>query len=284
MNSVLPATAAGLTVTVRSVQRTGALVRLRGVLAGETPVDIELPADRPGRRRLPGGRAAQGGPYGGGCSASPDSDAPRQPAGSWVYSAPHMPLVSWNSNSPSPSSRPRSRSWATRATARRSTSPRSWRGCTESRQLTTTIFASLTPWQITQLARHPLRPYTLDYIRLICDEFTELHGDRMFGDDMAIVEGLARIDGKPLMIIGHQKGRDTKEACPPQPRHAQARGLSQGAAPAEDRRALRTAGAHAGRHHGCVSRRVERGARRRAKPSRATSSRWRRWKCPSSAP
>jgi len=81
----------------------------------------------------------------------------------------------------------------------------------KSRQLTTTIFASLTPWQITQLARHPLRPYTLDYLRLICDEFTELHGDRMFGDDMAIVGGLARIDGRPLMIIGHQKGRDTKE-------------------------------------------------------------------------
>ncbi len=81
----------------------------------------------------------------------------------------------------------------------------------KSRQLTTTIFSSLTPWQITQLARHPLRPYTLDYLRLICDEFTELHGDRMFGDDMAIVGGLARIDGRPLMIIGHQKGRDTKE-------------------------------------------------------------------------
>src|SRR5690349_13825634 len=81
----------------------------------------------------------------------------------------------------------------------------------KSRQLTTSIFASLTPWQITQLARHPLRPYTLDYLRMICDEFTELHGDRMFGDDMAIVGGLARIDGRPLMIIGHQKGRDTKE-------------------------------------------------------------------------
>jgi len=79
------------------------------------------------------------------------------------------------------------------------------------RQLTNNIFASLTPWQITQLARHPLRPYTLDYLRMICDEFTELHGDRMFGDDMAIVGGLARIEGRPLMIIGHQKGRDTKE-------------------------------------------------------------------------
>ncbi len=81
----------------------------------------------------------------------------------------------------------------------------------KSRQLTTTIFASLTPWQITQLARHPQRPYTLDYVKRICDEFTELHGDRMFGDDAAIVGGLARIDGQPVMLIGHQKGRDTKE-------------------------------------------------------------------------
>jgi acetyl-CoA carboxylase carboxyl transferase subunit alpha len=82
---------------------------------------------------------------------------------------------------------------------------------TKSRQLTTSIFASLTPWQVTQIARHPRRPYTLDYINLICTEFTELHGDRMFGDDMAIVGGPARIDGRPVMIIGHQKGRDTKE-------------------------------------------------------------------------
>jgi len=81
----------------------------------------------------------------------------------------------------------------------------------KSRQLTTTIFASLTPWQITQLARHPQRPYTLDYINLICSEFHELHGDRMFSDDLAIVGGLARIEGRPLMIIGQQKGRDTKE-------------------------------------------------------------------------
>jgi acetyl-CoA carboxylase carboxyl transferase subunit alpha len=81
----------------------------------------------------------------------------------------------------------------------------------KSRQLTTTIFASLTPWQITQLARHPQRPYTLDYINMICSEFHELHGDRMFGDDLAIVGGLARIDGQSLMIIGQQKGRDTKE-------------------------------------------------------------------------
>ncbi len=81
----------------------------------------------------------------------------------------------------------------------------------KSRQLTTSIFASLTPWQITQLARHPHRPYTLDYVAAICTDFSELHGDRMFADDQAIVGGLGRIDGRPVMIIGHQKGRDTKE-------------------------------------------------------------------------
>ncbi len=81
----------------------------------------------------------------------------------------------------------------------------------KSRQLTTSIFANLTPWQITQLARHPRRPYTLDYVAAICTEFSELHGDRMFADDQAIVGGLGRIDGRAVMIIGHQKGRDTKE-------------------------------------------------------------------------
>jgi len=81
----------------------------------------------------------------------------------------------------------------------------------KSRQLTMSIFASLTPWQITQLARHPHRPYTLYYVNAICSEFNELHGDRMYADDGAIVGGLARIDERALMIIGHQKGRDTKE-------------------------------------------------------------------------
>jgi acetyl-CoA carboxylase carboxyl transferase subunit alpha len=81
----------------------------------------------------------------------------------------------------------------------------------KSRQLTTSIFANLSPWQITQLARHPQRPYTLDYANTICDEFQELHGDRMFSDDLAIVGGLARIGDRPIMLIGHQKGRDTKE-------------------------------------------------------------------------
>jgi acetyl-CoA carboxylase carboxyl transferase subunit alpha len=81
----------------------------------------------------------------------------------------------------------------------------------KSRQLMTSIFANLTPWQITQLARHPYRPYTLDYVSVMCSEFNELHGDRMYADDLAIVGGLGRIEGRAVMIIGHQKGRDTKE-------------------------------------------------------------------------
>jgi len=81
----------------------------------------------------------------------------------------------------------------------------------KSRSLTESIFSKLTPWQISQLSRHPLRPYTLDYIERIVDDFEELHGDRAFADDHAIVSGLGRIDGRPVMIIGHQKGRDTKE-------------------------------------------------------------------------
>jgi acetyl-CoA carboxylase carboxyl transferase subunit alpha len=73
------------------------------------------------------------------------------------------------------------------------------------------IYANLTPWQKVLLARHPRRPYTFDYIDLMCEEFIELHGDRRYSDDPAIVAGLAKIDGKNIMIMGHQKGRDTKE-------------------------------------------------------------------------
>jgi acetyl-CoA carboxylase carboxyl transferase subunit alpha len=78
------------------------------------------------------------------------------------------------------------------------------------RHKTAEIFRNLTPWQIAQLARHPSRPYTLDYVQTICEEFHELAGDRLFADDAAIVGGPARIDGRAVMIIGHQKGRDTK--------------------------------------------------------------------------
>jgi acetyl-CoA carboxylase carboxyl transferase subunit alpha len=81
----------------------------------------------------------------------------------------------------------------------------------KSRALTNSIFSNLTQWQIAQLARHPQRPYTLDYINAIFTDFQELHGDRMYADDHAIVGGIARLDGKPLMVIGQQKGRDTKE-------------------------------------------------------------------------
>lgn len=81
----------------------------------------------------------------------------------------------------------------------------------KSRTLTESIFSNLTPWQISQLARHPQRPYTLDYIVRLFTDFEELHGDRQFADDNAIVGGIARLDDKSVMVIGQQKGRDTKE-------------------------------------------------------------------------
>ena len=81
----------------------------------------------------------------------------------------------------------------------------------KSLELTRKIFADLGAWQIAQLARHPRRPYTLDYVKLIFTDFQELAGDRAYADDKAIVGGIARLDGRPVMIIGHQKGRETKE-------------------------------------------------------------------------
>ncbi|QKS29492.1 MAG: Acetyl-coenzyme A carboxylase carboxyl transferase subunit alpha [Accumulibacter sp.] len=81
----------------------------------------------------------------------------------------------------------------------------------KSRILTRDIYSRLTPWQVCQVARHSQRPYTLDYLNLIFTDFEELHGDRAFADDHAIVGGLARLDGESVMVIGHQKGRDTKE-------------------------------------------------------------------------
>lgn len=81
----------------------------------------------------------------------------------------------------------------------------------KSGQLTKDIYAKLSPWQISQVARHPQRPYTLDYLSLIFTDFEELHGDRAFADDHAIVGGLARFNGQSVMVIGHQKGRDTKD-------------------------------------------------------------------------
>ena len=73
------------------------------------------------------------------------------------------------------------------------------------------IYASLTPWQKTQVARHPNRPYTLDYVGALFTDFTELHGDRRFGDDPALVTGFARYKDRAVAVVGHQKGRDTKQ-------------------------------------------------------------------------
>jgi acetyl-CoA carboxylase carboxyl transferase subunit alpha len=81
----------------------------------------------------------------------------------------------------------------------------------KSHKLTQSIYNGLSPWDIVRVARHPLRPYTMDYIPLIFDEFDELHGDRHFGDDKAIVGGVARLDGKPVMVIGQEKGRAVKD-------------------------------------------------------------------------
>ena len=78
-------------------------------------------------------------------------------------------------------------------------------------KLTQKIYSNLSPWQISQVARHPRRPYTLDYIKHIFSEFEELHGDRLFADDQALIGGLGRLEGKPVVIIGHQKGRGTKQ-------------------------------------------------------------------------
>jgi len=81
----------------------------------------------------------------------------------------------------------------------------------KSETLTKSIFSKLTSWQVAQLARHPMRPYTADYLAQIVPDFQELHGDRMYADDPAIIGGIGRLDGRSIMFIGHQKGRDTKE-------------------------------------------------------------------------
>lgn len=81
----------------------------------------------------------------------------------------------------------------------------------KSRKLTESIFKDLTPWQVSQISRHPQRPYTLDYLEHIFTDFDELHGDRNFADDAALVGGIARLNDAPVMVIGHQKGRDVKE-------------------------------------------------------------------------
>ena len=81
----------------------------------------------------------------------------------------------------------------------------------KSEGLTRSIFSKLSAWQVAQVARHPMRPYTADYLKMVAPDFQELHGDRMYADDPAIIGGIGRLDGRAVMFIGHQKGRDTKE-------------------------------------------------------------------------
>ena len=116
------------------------------------------------------------------------------------------------------------------------------------------IYRNLTPLQRVQVARNNKRPFTLDYIRLAFTDFIELHGDRAFREDAAIVGGWARLDGETVMVIGHQRGRDTKENLQAQLRHAASGGLPEGAAPDEARREVPRAGAHVHRHAGRVGR------------------------------
>ena len=153
----------------------------------------------------------------------------------------------------------------------------------KSQQLTKDIYSDLTPWQITKIARHAERPYTLDYVSEIFTHFVELHGDRHFADDLSIIGGLARFNGTPCMLIGQQKGRDTKE------RGLRNFGMSK---PEGYRKALRlmktaekfklpvftfvdTPGAYPE-----LTPRSE----DRARPLDATSSKWRSWRCPSLPP
>ena len=154
----------------------------------------------------------------------------------------------------------------------------------KSLQLTKDIYSSLTPWQVTQIARHPQRPYTLDYVDEIFTDFQELHGDRAFADDLSIVGGLARFNGQACMVHRPPEGARHQGARAAQLRHVAARGLPQGAAPDEAGREVRPAGVHLRRHAGRLPRHRRRGARPVARRSAATSSRWRSSRCRSSSP
>ena len=122
-------------------------------------------------------------------------------------------------------------------------------------------YSKLTPWQKTQVARHPDRPHCLDYVRELIEDFTPLAGDRYFAEDAAIMGGLGRFRGRPVVVIGHEKGSDTESRIQPQLRHGAAGGLSQGRAADGPGRQVRPARDHAGRHRRRLSRHRRRGAR-----------------------
>jgi acetyl-CoA carboxylase carboxyl transferase subunit alpha len=128
----------------------------------------------------------------------------------------------------------------------------------KSEALTKNIFSKLSAWQIAQVARHPMRPHTFDYLEIISPDFQELHGDRMYADDPAIIGGVGRIDERAVMFIGHQKGRDTKErvrcnyGMPKPEGYRKAQRLM---------RLVFTAGRDVYRYARCLPRRRRRGAR-----------------------
>ena len=122
-------------------------------------------------------------------------------------------------------------------------------------------YANLDPWQKTQVARHPERPHTCDYIRELIVDFTPLGGDRYFGEDLAIIGGLGQFHGRTVMILGHEKGADTQGAAAAQFRHGEARGLSQGRPADADGGPLRPAGRQPRRYRRRLSRHRGGGAR-----------------------
>ncbi len=128
--------------------------------------------------------------------------------------------------------------------------------------LTKDVYSKLTPWQVTQIARHPQRPYTLDYVAEAFTDFQELHGDRHFADDQSIIGGMARFNGQPCMVIGHQKGRDTKERGLRNFGMSRPEGYRKALAADEAGRKIRPAGIHLRRYAG----RLSRYRRRRARP------------------
>ena len=147
-------------------------------------------------------------------------------------------------------------------------------------QLVRDTYARLTPWQKVQVARHPGRPHFLDYAKRIFDDFTPLAGDRAFGEDQAVVAGLARFRGRAVAFIGQEKGNDTQEPHQAQFRHGDAGRLSQGGAPVRTGRPLRPAGAVLLRYVGRLSRRHAPKSAARPKPSRARSKPGFRCKAP----
>ena len=177
--------------------------------------------------------------------------------------------IIWNSSGRSPSSRPRSRSSPSsrRPPDPAPSTPRSTRCASASASMRRETYAHLDAWQKTQIARHPQRPHFVDYVGGLIEEFVELRGDRKFADDQAIMGGLGRFRGQPVVVIGQEKGHDTTTRIKHNFGMAPARGLPQGGAPDGPGRAVRPAGAVVRRHRRRLS--GHRSARSAASPRRS---------------